>query len=144
MCDHIHILSHIEQFRWIGICEHDKVHLSWDHLILFLNPSELNKLGAVLDVAITEDKRFKQHRYALENEDQHWSVPEKGHFDIWIGHYALRLAPVDYLLFGSMVSKALSSFPAHIAVSPIAMKVEEKIERGVELSAKPDIKFSVN
>lgn len=144
MCEHIHILSYIENFRWIGICEHDKIHLSWDHLILFLNPNELNKLGMVLDIAITENERFKQHRYALEHEEMHWSVPEQGHFDVWIGRYALRLSPVDYLLFGSMVSKALSDFPLQMGVSPIAMRVEEKIERGVALSVKPDIQFSMN
>ncbi|MEM8859274.1 MAG: hypothetical protein AAGD96_13185, partial [Chloroflexota bacterium] len=129
MCEHMHFLAQIDNFRWVAICEHGKIHLSWDHLVLFMTPGELDKLGVTLDVAITEDQRFRHHRDALQNDKIHWSVPEQGHFVVWIGHYAIQLSPVDYLLFGSMLSKALNNLMPEVLSGEycsVAMKVEEK------------------
>ncbi|MEM9774892.1 MAG: hypothetical protein AAF902_09945 [Chloroflexota bacterium] len=108
---------------------------------------ELDKLGVTLDQAITDDHRFKCHREALHDETLHWSVPEQGHFVVWIGHYAIRLSPVDYLLFGSMLSKALTNVMPEILSGQycsVPMKVEEKIEPTVELNTVQEIKFSIN
>ena len=147
MCEHMHYLSQIDRLRWIAICEHGTIHLSWDHLVLFITPRELVKLGMTLDVAITQDHRFNKHKETFENETQHWSVPEEGFFNIWVGRYALQLTPVDYLLFGSLVSRAINNLTSEMLDGrpcTVAMCVEEKIEPAISVSPTPEIRFSIN
>jgi len=146
-CEHMHYLSRINNFRWAAICEHGTIHLSWDHLMLFITPGELDKLGMTIDAAITHNQHFKKYREALEDETQHWSVPEKGFFNIWVGRYALRLAPVDYLLFGSMVNKATDNLMPEMLTGKsclVEMWVEERIESKTKIQQASAFKFSQN
>ena len=146
MGPNIQFISHLDQFRWVAVCEHGRIHLAWNNQILFLSPAELSKLGFVLDVAITEDARFQQYQWAVEPDTEHWSVPSKGVFDVWIGRYAIRLSPFDYLMFGSMISKALDEVPSYLIreQSSIRIHVEEKTDKGETAIKDTPIRFSKN
>lgn len=65
-----------------------------DSVILFIRPGELKKLCLILDQATVSQETIHPNER-----------PEQ--FMLWINNCALKLKPVDLLLFGSMVSRAV-------------------------------------
>ncbi|MEM7335263.1 MAG: hypothetical protein AAF490_24510 [Chloroflexota bacterium] len=143
MCNHMQYLAKVDEYRWVGVCEHGTVHLTWDNMVIFLGVSELRELGFELDVAIVEDNDFSKQIKILDEER---FIQSEGFFDIWIGGYAVRLKPVDYLIFGSMISKALDSinFNMQLPPSSMAITVNAQIETGNEMFVETDLWFSKN
>jgi len=146
MCNDIQFLAHLDNIRWIGICEHGTIHLYWDHVVLFLSPNELYKLGWSLDRnTVLQDAVMRQRPWWVEESSQHQGV-----FTLWIANrYAIVFHTADFTLFGSMVCRALENLDHdHITrLSTIPIQIEETQapcpRKGVQ-SSHDVIQFSRN
>lgn len=143
MCNRIQQLANVGQFRWVAICEHGNVRLSWDNTIIFLDPSTLKKLGYVLDLAIVEAANSKT---LLPDAQQAQLEQTEGYFNIWIGRHAIQLKPVDYLVFGSLISQSLNSLnpQAKLPRCKTPISVEAKVKTVSDQFVEPSLCFSKN
>ena len=146
MCDRIKVLANCDRYRWVGICEHGTIHLSWDHVMLFFYPCDLQKLAFVLDTAVIEQNHTAQQRRLYYQQTHQASAEQDGYFDLWIDKYAIRLMPVDYLLFGSLICQAITQLPETMIkkVSTTPISIEAKTDLGKKTTPPLRERFSVN
>ncbi|GAB4582043.1 MAG: hypothetical protein Fur0022_47960 [Anaerolineales bacterium] len=129
MCTKVYALAQHAAHRWIGVCDHQAIHLAWDCMFLFLRPCDLHKLANTLSAT----------RCELDS-------PAEGPvlYEIWIGNCALQLMRADYLSLRSLVWEAVARLPEEIpmATSTVPMRIAEKYER--EETPFMNVWFSTN
>lgn len=109
MCNELMLLSEFDDYRCIAICEHDTIHLSWDHTTVYLRPEELLSLDLCLDQAIVAGPEgiFKQNMQVDTRQDAACLL--------WVFDVALRLSADNFLILTELVSQAAQKMPASIA-----------------------------
>ncbi len=148
MCNDIHFLARVDQMRWIGICEHDCIHLCWDHSVLFMHPNELSKLGWILDRNMVMQNASAYNQRPWLRGTGHTNHQPDRLLTVWIANkYAIVFQPVDFLLFGSLVSHALDEIdPYYLTqLSSIPIVIEEKSHSSsVHYPSSYSVQFSKN
>lgn len=146
MCNKITVLAKNDRLRSVGACEHGTIHVKWDHLVIFMVPSELKRVAMVLQTTVVEREATPLHPGLYRQQSDYWLAEHTGYFQVWIGPYALELSPVDYSLFSSLISRAAARLPKSKKKPKHLLKIRvvEKFDHSEDALGMPKIDFSTN
>jgi hypothetical protein len=120
-------------------CEHETIHLTWDLVTIYLNPTEFEQVAELLEhgsrLATPATLRQPHNQLILR---------EKGYYQLWLRNVALNLSPTNFLILVDLVRVALKNLDRD---RPVALpgRVEElpkPLHHTVE--ASPNNSFSLN
>ena len=107
MCDQISLLAAHDDYRFVGICEHGTLHVSWEHIIIYMTPEDFLSLDYCLDHAVTKGNFFLQ-------DELNTAVM------LWILNTAVLLKEEDFLILTDIVDQAASKLPRTLPRNPNA------------------------
>lgn len=103
MCDDYTLLTEYDKSRFLGICEHETIHLAWDHATIYFSPEEFMSLGACLDKAITDGNG----NFSIEQVN--FMDDLKPVCQLWVFNLSLALSTRDFLILTDLVGQAAKS-----------------------------------
>ena len=115
MCNQVTLLVAHDDHRFIGICEHGTLHISWGHIIIYMKPEDFLSLDYCLNRAIVENRLF------VENKIGKAAM-------LWIFNTAVLLKEEDFLIICSMVALSAKRLTVHVPRHPNpAIRLDEDV-----------------
>ena len=99
MCNEIRYLAEIDHFRFLAICEHEMLHLGWDHAIFYLSPDTFNSLCDML---------------AEIDLSGHDVAGSGGFYWLHLYDFALQLSPKDLGDLARLIRAAIAELPGEL------------------------------
>ncbi|MEM7331142.1 MAG: hypothetical protein AAF490_03550 [Chloroflexota bacterium] len=100
MCNVLHLLEEIDDYRFVAICEHGTIHISWNRSVIFLGQDEMLSLEACLDEAIAMGGELEPHT------SRPFDDAINGRYVIWIYDFAHRMDIEEFMLFTDLINRA--------------------------------------
>lgn len=108
MCNNLVFLAEQDEYRFICICEHQTIHLSWDHVTIYLMPEDFLSLDICLDRAVL-NHRNSPHNAPLDEE-----MRKKPSCLLWVFDIAIKLSLDDLLIMAELVYQGTKQLSAEL------------------------------
>ena len=109
MCNNIRYLAELDQFRFLAICEHEMLHLGWDHAIFYLSPDAFASLQEML---------------AEIDQTGHDIANSGGIYWLHLYDFALKLTPGDLKDLAQLFQQATLELPAELGTGFLDTELE--------------------
>ncbi|MCA9983948.1 MAG: hypothetical protein KDE09_25050 [Anaerolineales bacterium] len=109
MCNEIRYLAELDHFRFLAICEHEMLHLGWDHAIFYLSPDAFNSLREMLA------------EIDLTGQD---IAGAGGIYWLHLYDFALQLSPRDLEDLARLVQEATTALPPGLGTGLLDTELE--------------------
>lgn len=112
MCKQLTLLAQSSDYRQIHICEHNMIHLTWDHSTLYLPAAEFEQLVKFVKRGLNSGHtRLGEGRFQM-------ILASKGCYQVWLANAGLMLSAGDALVFADLIGVAFRQWTSNPPAKP--------------------------